>query len=80
MLIGLCDSDWSGSDNDIRSTYGYAFTFRSGKFSQPSIKQPCIALSTVEAKYISASEASAQTIWLKFVLEDFSELQVVAIL
>ncbi|KAM1651270.1 hypothetical protein ACFX13_004066 [Malus domestica] len=39
------------------------------------MKQSCVALSTAEAKYISASEATAQAIWLRFVLEDFGELQ-----
>jgi hypothetical protein len=33
-----------------------------------------VALSTVEDKYVSASEATAQTIWLRFVLDDFGEM------
>ena len=44
-------------------------------FSWASHKQNCVALSTAEAKYISASEATAQAIWLRFVLEDFGEIQ-----
>ena len=39
------------------------------------MKQNCVALSTAEAEYISAAEATAQAIWLRFVLEDFGELQ-----
>ncbi|KAI5318038.1 hypothetical protein L3X38_037746 [Prunus dulcis] len=33
ILIGYCDSDWSGSQDDMRSTSGYAFSFGSGPFS-----------------------------------------------
>ncbi|KAM1032295.1 hypothetical protein ACFX2I_035891 [Malus domestica] len=75
MLIGFCDSDWGGSVDDSKSTSGYAFSFGSGVFSWVSVKQNCVALSTAEAEYISASEATAQAIWLRFVLEDFGELQ-----
>ncbi|CAL8165835.1 unnamed protein product [Prunus armeniaca] len=75
VLIGYCDSDWGGSVGDSKSTSGYAFTFGSGVFSWASVKQNCVALSTAEAEYISAAEATTQAIWLRFVLEDFGELQ-----
>ena len=75
MLIGYYDSDWGGSLDDNKSTYGYAFSFGSGVFSWASVKQSYVALSTAEAEYISASDATAQAIWLRFVLEDFGELQ-----
>ncbi|KAM1262144.1 hypothetical protein ACFX2G_027916 [Malus domestica] len=75
MLIGFCDSDWGGSVDDSKSTSGYAFSFGSGVFSWASVKQNCVALFTAEAEYISASEATAQAIWLRFVLEDFGEMQ-----
>ncbi|KAM1952616.1 hypothetical protein ACFX15_007066 [Malus domestica] len=78
MLFGFCDSDWSGSEDDMRSTSGYAFTFESGVFSWSLVKQHCVALSTAEAEYISAAEATAQATWLRFVLEDFGETQTVA--
>ncbi|KAI5334494.1 hypothetical protein L3X38_024627 [Prunus dulcis] len=38
--------------------------------------QSSVALSTAEAEYISAAEAIAQAIWLRFVLSDFREEQV----
>jgi len=46
MLIGYCDSDWSGSVDDSKSTLGYAFSFGSGVFAWASVKQHCVALST----------------------------------
>ncbi|BBN70319.1 multidrug resistance-associated protein 9 [Prunus dulcis] len=43
-LIGYCDSDWAGSEDDRRSTSGYVFTLGSGMFSWASIKQNTVAL------------------------------------
>jgi len=57
-LIGLCDVDWVASEDDSRSTSGYAFSFGNGAFSWASVKQHTVALSTVEAEYVSASEAT----------------------
>lgn len=38
LLIGYCDSDWSGSEEDMKSTSGYALSFGSGSFSWASAK------------------------------------------
>ncbi|KAI5330093.1 hypothetical protein L3X38_029490 [Prunus dulcis] len=74
-FVGFCDADWAGSEDDSRSTSGYAFSFGSGAFSWASVKQNTVALSTVEAEYVSAAEATTQAIWLRFVLDDFGEMQ-----
>ncbi|BBN67326.1 hypothetical protein Prudu_42S000600 [Prunus dulcis] len=63
MLVGYCDSDWSGCEDDMRSTSGYAFI----------LDQSSVALSTAEAEYVSAAEATAQAVWLRFVLSDFGQ-------
>ncbi|BBH05186.1 multidrug resistance-associated protein 9 [Prunus dulcis] len=68
MLVGYCDSDWSGCEDDMRSTSGYAFI----------LDLSSVALSTAEAEYVSAAEATAQAVWLRFVLSDFGEEQVEA--
>ncbi|CAL8132843.1 unnamed protein product [Prunus armeniaca] len=62
MLIGYCDSDWSGSEDDMKSTSRYAFSLGSGAFSWASVKQSSVALSTADAEYVSAAEATAQAI------------------
>ncbi|CAL8176394.1 unnamed protein product [Prunus armeniaca] len=76
VLIGYCDSDWSGSEDDMKSTSGYAFHLGSGVFSWASVKQSSVALFTAEAEYVSAAEATAQAMWLRFVLSDFGEEQI----
>ncbi|CAL8115627.1 unnamed protein product [Prunus armeniaca] len=69
-----------GSEDDSRSTFGYAFSFGNGAFSWASVKQNIVALSTAEAEYVSASQATSKSIWLRFVLDDFGEMQTEATL
>ncbi|CAL2237926.1 unnamed protein product [Prunus armeniaca] len=63
----------------IKGTLDYGLEYVKGKDAMLiglcDIKQNCVALSTTEAEYISASEATAHAIWLRFVLEEFGELQ-----
>ncbi|XP_048442629.1 uncharacterized protein LOC125478491 [Pyrus x bretschneideri] len=47
------------SEDDMRCTSGYAFSFGSGIFSWTSMKQCSVALSTAEAEYASVAEAMA---------------------
>ncbi|XP_050147299.1 uncharacterized mitochondrial protein AtMg00810-like [Malus sylvestris] len=44
-------SDWSGSEDDMRITSGYAFTFGSRVFSWSLVKQHCVALSPAKVEY-----------------------------
>ncbi|CAL8077649.1 unnamed protein product [Prunus armeniaca] len=61
----------------IEGTVNYGIAYEKGKgvFSWATIKQSSVALSTAEAEYISAAEATTQAIWLRFVLSDFGEEQ-----
>ena len=67
-----------GVKDDMKSTLGYASSFGSGIFSWASVKQCSVALSTAEAEYVSAAEATTQAMWLRFMLFDFGEEQVEA--
>ena len=63
--IGYKNSDFQ-SDLDFRkSTSGCVFTLGGGAISWRSIKQSCIADSTMEAKYVAACEAAKEAVWLK---------------
>lgn len=75
VLIDYCDSDWNGSENDMRSISGYASTFGSGMFSWASVKQNCVDLSTKEAEYISAAEANIISYMAEICFRGFGELQ-----
>ncbi|GFS36335.1 hypothetical protein Acr_00g0045430 [Actinidia rufa] len=68
--IGYSYSDFQ-SDRDSRmSTSSCVFTLDGGAISWRSVKQSCIADSTIEAEYIAAYEAPNEAVWLKkFLLE-----------
>lgn len=56
-LVGYTNSDRDRSINDMKSTFGYFFTFGSIVFCWSSKKQYTIAQSTVEAKYVAPAIA-----------------------
>ena len=63
--IGYIDSDFQ-SDADLRkSTSGYVFILGGAAVSWRRIKQSCIVDSTMEAKYVAASEAAKEVVWLR---------------
>ena len=74
-LICYSDSDWAGSIDDMKSTCGYAFLFGSSICFWLSKKQSVVAQSTAEAKYVFASKATSQSIWLRRIFEDIGEKQ-----
>ena len=67
-LSGYTDSDWVGSAVDWKSTSRYCFSMGSMMISWSSKKQSFVALSTVEAEYIFASDAGKESIWLRKLL------------
>ena len=56
QLLGYADSDFA-SDVDSRSTIDYVFTLRSGAVSWVSRLQKIVAMSTIEAEYVTTTEA-----------------------
>lgn len=69
-LVGYTDSDWVGSVDDRKSTYGYAFDFCFGAISWASKKQSIVSLSTVEVEYVAAIAEMCQEVWMSRMLRD----------
>jgi hypothetical protein len=67
-LIGYTDSDWAGCVSDRKSTSGCCFGLGSTVVSWFSRKQKSVALSSAEAEYMAASQASCEAIWLRKLL------------
>ena len=65
ILIGYTDSDLKSDLDSRKSTSGCVFTLGGGAISWRSVKQSCIADSTMEAKYVAACEAAKEAVWLK---------------
>ncbi|CDO74006.1 hypothetical protein BN946_scf185043.g55 [Trametes cinnabarina] len=70
-LVGYTDADW-GSQAHRHSISGYAFLYAGGAITWRSHKQPIIALSTTEAEYIAASDASREALWLRRLLSELT--------
>jgi len=56
----------------MKSTFGYCFSLGSGMFYWSSKKQEIVAQSTVEAKFIVATAAVNQALWLRKILFDLN--------
>ena len=67
-LSGFTDADWARSSVDRKSTIGYCFNIGSRMNSWCSRKQKFVVLSLAEAKYMEASIALCETIWLSKLL------------
>ena len=73
-MIGYSDADWGSDLDERKSTSGYVFLLNNGAITWSSKKQPCIALSTMEAEYVACSVAVQEAVWLR---RFFQNLEVV---
>jgi hypothetical protein len=75
-LVTSCyvEASFDTDPNDSKSQSEYVFVMNGGAVSWRSSKQSVVARSTTEAKYIVASEAAEEAVWMK---EFISKLGVV---
>ena len=69
-MTGYTDSDFQADKDSRKSTSGCVFTLNGGSVVWRSVKQSCIADSTMEAEYVAASEAAKEAVWLRKFLID----------
>jgi hypothetical protein len=69
-FYGFTDSNWAGDKGDRRSTCGYVFFLHGGAINWRSRKQKSVALSSVEAEYVAASEAARDAAHWRSFLSD----------
>ena len=70
ILQGYTDSDFQTDIDSRKSTSGSVFILNKGAIVWRSIKQSCIADSTMEAEYVVACEAAKEAVWLRKFLID----------
>ena len=61
-LIGFTNSDWASSVADRKSTSRCCFSLGSAAVSWYGRKQKSVALSSAEAEYMAASQASCEAL------------------
>ena len=70
VLQTYVDASWAADNDTRRSRYGYGVYFGRALICWKSKLHSCICLSTAEAEYIGATEATKETMWLRFLLFD----------
>ena len=71
-LLGFTDADFAGDTETRRSTSGYVFLLNEGPVAWNSRRQKCVTLSTTEAEYVAACEATRECIWIKRLLRELT--------
>jgi hypothetical protein len=67
-LHGFMDADWAGNPTDKKSTSGGIFSIVSTVVSWYNRKKRSVALSSSEAEYMAASQATCEAIWMRNIL------------
>jgi len=70
-LVGFCDADYVGDRIERKSTIGNYQFLGENLISWVSKRKATIAMSTAEAKYISAASCCTLLLWMKHQLEDY---------
>ena len=71
MLVGFTYSNWTGDPDDQKSTVCYVFSLGSGPITWDCKKQQALVLSSVEAEYRAAVNASQESLWIRQILSEF---------
>ena len=64
LLVGFTDLDWAVDLDDRKSTTGYVFSLGSRTITLTCKKQQALALSSAEAEYRAAFNASWEALWI----------------
>ena len=76
ILHGYCDADFAGDLDTRKSTVGYVFMLGYSALSWCSKRQATVAVSTMEAEYMSAAHATREALWLKLLLSELTQIKV----
>ena len=69
-MVGFVDANWGGDRDDYRSRGGYVFKSWGAPVSWASFRLKSVALSSCEAEFMAASEATKQATWLRYLMSD----------
>ncbi|GJV19240.1 retrovirus-related pol polyprotein from transposon TNT 1-94 [Tanacetum coccineum] len=72
---GYVDSDYASDLDGSKSTTRYVYTLSGRTVSWVLKLQSIVAMSTTEAEYVAAAQASKESVWLKMLLEELRHKQ-----
>ena len=75
-IQGFSDSDFARDSDDRKSTSGQVFFIGNSAITWNIVKQSVVALSSYEAKYIAASAAPCQGIWIVRFIKELLKIMV----
>jgi hypothetical protein len=76
-LLGYVDAAYGDCHDTRRSTAGYVFLLGGGAVSWKSRRQQTVALSTVEAEYMGATQSAKEAVWERRLLTEIGRLDLV---
>ncbi|KAH9667758.1 Integrase catalytic domain-containing protein [Citrus sinensis] len=74
-IRGYVDLDFAGDLDKRKSTTGYVFILAGSAVSWVSKLQIVVALSTIEAKYMAATQVCKESVWIQRLLEELGHKQ-----
>ncbi|CAB0012102.1 unnamed protein product [Nesidiocoris tenuis] len=78
-IDGFSDADWASDRQSRKSTSGFVAFHCGNPIAWSSRKQACVALSTMEAEYVSACSAAQELVNLRGLLSEFVGKRVIEI-
>ncbi|KAG5884930.1 hypothetical protein JTB14_001888 [Gonioctena quinquepunctata] len=70
---GFSDWDYSSDKDTRKSTTGYILKLCNGAVTWSSKRQHAVTLSTTEAEYVAACQATKEAIWIRRLMNDIGE-------
>jgi len=64
------DADFANNEDNRKSISGYVSVLANAPITWSSRQQRCVARSTAEAEYVSASDAAQEVVWLRSLLSE----------
>lgn len=75
-LMCYSDADFAANRDDRISIGGLILFINESPIMWRTFKQKCVSLSTLEAEYVSLTEASKELVWVVRILNEFKDLNI----
>lgn len=71
IINGYTDADWDGDIEERKSTSGVLIRLGTSPITSTSKNESTVALSSTEAEYRALAKGAKETIWLRYLLQEF---------